>query len=191
MPWLWKRKSDPKDYYKNYVADDVPTPLNVRLAEFIKSFKPNSVFEFGCGTGKNLVPLNESIGDVSGIELSQKAVERCVAKGLNVVQGDEQSLLTMNKTVDVAFTCSVLDHIENVGDIIAKLKSMARKAVVLCETTDIVAKFYYAHDYEGYGLSIACDGYAYHSKAEQGGDGATYSIYAWTPPTVEFGQTPS
>ncbi|HKU48507.1 MAG TPA: methionine biosynthesis protein MetW [Nitrososphaera sp.] len=182
MPWPWSRKSDPKDYYKNYVADEVPTPLNLKLTEFISSFTPDSAFEFGCGTGKNLVLLKESIGDVSGIELSQKAVERCIAKGLDVVQGDEQTLLNMSKTVDIAFTCSVLDHIEEVDDIITKLKSMARKAVVLCETDDIVAKFYYAHDYESYGLAIACDGYTYHSKAEQGGDGATYRIYAWIPP---------
>jgi len=170
--WL----KSPKRYYKNYMADEKPSQLNEKLTEVIRSFKPESVFEFGCGTGKNLLLLRNHVPNLSGIELSKKAVERCQEKGLSVIQGDE-SEVPNQLPVDVAFTCSVLDHIIDIGVIINHLKTLAKKAVVICETNDIVAKYYYHHDYISYGF-IPID-YSYSLSKELGGDGATYKIYVW------------
>src|SRR5213592_3943485 len=51
--------------------------------------KPGSrVLDVGCGDGELLQLLEERGIDGRGIELSREGVNRCVAKGLAVVQGD-------------------------------------------------------------------------------------------------------
>ena len=52
------------------------------------------VLDVGCGEG-DLLRLLESRGvDGRGIELSREGVNRCVAKGLAVIQGDADTDLT-------------------------------------------------------------------------------------------------
>ena len=47
------------------------------------------VLDIGCGNGELLQFLQETRGvDGRGIELSQKGVNECVARGLSVIQGD-------------------------------------------------------------------------------------------------------
>src|SRR5260370_18396950 len=56
------------------------------VAEMVKS--GSKVLDVGCGDG-DLLQLLETRGiDGRGIELSREGVNRCVAKGLAVVQGD-------------------------------------------------------------------------------------------------------
>ena len=53
----------------------------------------SKVLDVGCGDG-DLLQLLESRGiDGRGIELSREGVNRCVAKGLAVVQGDRKSVV--------------------------------------------------------------------------------------------------
>ncbi|WP_139094445.1 methionine biosynthesis protein MetW, partial [Acinetobacter baumannii] len=61
------------------------------VAEMVK---PGSkVLDVGCGEG-DLLQLLETRGiDGRGIELSRAGVNRCVAKGLAVVQGDADTAL--------------------------------------------------------------------------------------------------
>lgn len=75
--------------------------------------------------------------------------------------------------IDVVFTCSVLDHIELVEEIIGEFKRICNKAVLLAETNDIPEKFYYPHNYESYGFKKL------HFEWKSDGDGATYSIWKW------------
>src|SRR6201985_3467844 len=67
------------------------SPANVRLDHLLvaEMIEPDSrVLDVGCGDGE-LLKLLESRGvDGRGIELSREGVNRCVAKGLAVIQGD-------------------------------------------------------------------------------------------------------
>lgn len=175
---MFNKLFGPKHYYKTYVADAKIYPCNIRLAEEILSYNPKSVFEFGCGVGKNLDLLRQmSNGTImlKGIDISAEAVKRARQNSLDVILGTEDSL-TEIALKDIAFTCSVLDHIKDIDFIISELKYIANKVVILLETNDIPAKFYYPHNYERYGFVKT--NYKYISSLPEG-DGATYHLWKW------------
>ena len=187
-----------KTYFRDkFLADDYIRPLNHDLVwEIITKFHPRSVFEFGCGQGKNLALLLEEFGNLIvtdkavGIDVSEYAIKkgRQSHPSLNsdsnhrISVGDEDTLVYMkSKSFDVSFTCSVLDHIEKeetIAEIINHLKRISKQGVILYETVvdnkqDI---YYYPHDYDSYGFKRDPPDYAYVSNP---GDGNTYSIWQW------------
>lgn len=186
--------SKAKQYFKDtFIADDLVRPLNSFLVDYIYTqFKPTSLFEFGCGQGKNLQLYLGRYGNTSrfkrafGIDVSEQAIiqGRKAHPGLDIVWGDELVLSTlMRKGYDVSFTCSVLDHVpeeERVRFIIEQLIAMSVKGVVLCETqADKPEQYYYSHSYENLGFSKLKDFeyYSDRSASGGGGDGNTYFIY--------------
>ena len=171
-----------KQYFSTYLADDVVRQLNHDLVKEILRYKPRSVFEFGCGQGKNLnlLPLEVKL---YGFDISNKAVEQARIKGRNYVEwGDEGNLPRWtNQAFDVSFTCSVLDHIDNeltVDHILTDLKRISKKAAILYETQrNTPSTYYYPHPYEEYGFTKS--NYIYYSTEASGGDGSEYHIWYW------------
>lgn len=161
----------PKQYYQNYLADDTIAPLNEELQKLISLEKPLHVFEFGCGTGKNLAGL----GCVTcGLDVSFNNILHAHARNRIpfLIHGDEHHLGHLTG-FDVVFTCSVLDHIELIGRIVAEFKRMG-KTVFLAETNDVPGEFYYPHDYEALGF-VRLD-YFWSSPADK----AIYYIWKWS-----------
>ena len=65
--------------------------MNLRpdLAAIAGQVAPGSrVLDIGCGDGALMLALRDEGCDVRGIEIDGNCVERCVARGLSVVQGD-------------------------------------------------------------------------------------------------------
>ena len=65
--------------------------MNLRpdLAAIAGQVAPGSrVLDIGCGDGALMLALRDKGCDVRGIEIDGNCVERCVARGLSVVQGD-------------------------------------------------------------------------------------------------------
>lgn len=162
--------TEAKAFYRTYLADDGVGPLNLKLAELIKAEHPTSVFEFGCGTGKNLKLLGNVV--TCGMDVSPSNIICSHYRNDRpfVMIGDESHLGHL-QSFSVAFTCSVLDHIELVSRIISELKSIA-PVVFLAETNDVPAKFYYPHNYEEFGFKRLDFSWV-------GSDGATYHIWEW------------
>lgn len=127
------------------------------------------MFEFGCGQGKNLKRIKPFVDVVHGIDVSVPAI--LIAKQFIPFAevGDENTLKYVGQ-YDVAFTCSVLDHIPEIGGIIEELKRIA-PAVILLETNSVQGRYYYPHDYESYGFTKL--DYSWKST----GDGALYEIW--------------
>ena len=78
---------------QNLAADSASRVDLVMIAQMVE---PGSrVLDVGCGDGELLRLLSETRNvDARGIELSQRGVNDCVAKGLSVIQGDADTDLS-------------------------------------------------------------------------------------------------
>lgn len=171
--------TDPKEFYKYYEADDNLSPLSYRVLEEIKAAPVNHVLEFGSGSGKHLAELNKAGIPCHGIDISASSVVRAMYKHNvpSVARGDE-SYLRHYCNFDIIFTVSVLDHFENIEGVLGEFFRIANKKIILAETQDTPASYYYKHDYEEYGF-IKLD-FSWKSN----GDGATYHLWIWERPEI-------
>lgn len=146
-----------KEYYKSYQADDNLSDLSKQLLWLIEKENPNHVFEFGAGTGKHLSYLNQKGICTIGLDISFLNCITAISRHELpfIMRGDETHLRHICNA-DIVFTCSVLDHIPEVGGIIDEFKRIANKTVFLCETQDEVGQYYYSHDYISFGFDELC-----------------------------------
>jgi methionine biosynthesis protein MetW len=93
----------------------------------------SSLLDIGCGEGDLLAWLQEN-KKVSGrgIELSQKGVNRCIARGLSVIQGDADADLQYypNQAYDYAVLGQTLQTLHNPKEVLEQLVRIARHAIV-------------------------------------------------------------
>ena len=83
--------------------------LRPDLAVIAAHVEPGSrILDIGCGDGALMAALREKGCDVRGIEIDGGCVERCVAQGLSVVQGDANRDLAFYP--DAAFDYAVLSQ---------------------------------------------------------------------------------
>lgn len=167
-----------KEFFIDYKADDEINLLNIELCYEILSFKPNSVFEFGCGTGKNLEFIKNEKKSVhaTGLDISEWNILKSKEKGIDLtILGDERDFPSMS--VDVVFTCQTLSHISDIHNIIGNFQVMAKKAIVIAETNSHSHGTFRTHNYEDYGFIKT--NYSFASK-----DKAEYHI--WIYKTLEY-----
>ena len=164
----------PKDHYKNYLADDTISPLSEKLIERILLYKPTHALDFGGGSGKHSNMLEKLAVSSCSLDLSFNNISKAhFTHDLPLlIKGDETHLRHL-ANFDVVFTCSVLDHIEDVANIIGELQRIANKAVILAETNSLNGNFYYRHIYEMFGFDKI------DFEWESDSDGAIYQIWEW------------
>ncbi len=91
------------------------------------------VLDVGCGDGALLATLRgEKQVDARGIEIDPVLVERCVARGLSVVQGDADRDLTFypDGAFDVAILSQTLQTAARPDRMLAELLRVGRRAFV-------------------------------------------------------------
>jgi methionine biosynthesis protein MetW len=92
-----------------------------------------SLLDIGCGEGDLLAWLQEN-KKVSGrgIELSQSGVNRSIARGLSVIQGDADADLQYypNQAYDYAVLGQTLQTLKNPKEVLEQLVRIARHAIV-------------------------------------------------------------
>ncbi|MCW5718652.1 MAG: methionine biosynthesis protein MetW [Bauldia sp.] len=95
---------------------------------------PNSrVLDIGCGNGELLQFLQETRGvDGRGIELSQKGVNECVARGLSVIQGDADRDLVHypDNAFDYVILSQTLQATFRPREVLEQMMRIGRRAVV-------------------------------------------------------------
>ncbi|BDI60188.1 methionine biosynthesis protein MetW [Qipengyuania nanhaisediminis] len=113
---------------------DVPGALRADLAAIASHVTPASrVLDIGCGDGELMRVLETQKGcDVRGIEIDAVQVERCVARGLSVVQGDANSDLVdyPDHAFDYAVLSRTLQTMARPDRILDELLRVGRRAFV-------------------------------------------------------------
>lgn len=96
--------------------------------------EPDSrVLDLGCGDGDLLQLLAETRGvDGRGLELSQKGVNDCVAKGLPVIQGDADTDLYAypDDAFDYVVLSQTLQAVRRPKDVLENMLRIGRRAIV-------------------------------------------------------------
>lgn len=91
------------------------------------------VLDVGCGDGELLELLqNEKQVDGRGVEISQRGVNRCVARGLSVIQGDaDRDLDTYpEKGFDYVVLSQTLQATHNPKVVLSELLRIGQRAIV-------------------------------------------------------------
>lgn len=90
------------------------------------------VLDVGCGDGTLMAALQAKECDVRGLELDAEMVERCVARGLSVMQGDAMRDLAdyPDKAFDVAVLSQTLQTARRPADLLDELLRIAASAFV-------------------------------------------------------------
>ena len=104
------------------------------LAVIAQNVEPGSrVLDIGCGDGSLLAELRDSKQvDARGLELDAALVERCVARGLSVVQGDADSDLAdyPDKAFDYTILSQTLQTAARPDRMLDELLRVGRQAFV-------------------------------------------------------------
>ena len=108
--------------------------LRPDLAAILRRIEPNSrALDIGCGDGALMAALRDEKGvDARGIEIDGACVERCVAQGLSVVQGDADRDLAFypNGAFDYAVLSQTLQTAARPDRMLDELLRVGRRAFV-------------------------------------------------------------
>ena len=95
--------------------------------------KNSRVLDVGCGDGELMSFLYKSITkDVRGIEISKQNVQKCISKGLTVIEGDaEKDLIQFpDSSFDIVILSQTLQAFLNPEKVLNELLRVGKKAIV-------------------------------------------------------------
>ena len=95
--------------------------------------KNSRVLDVGCGDGELMSFLYKNITkDVRGIEISKQNVQKCISKGLTVIEGDaEKDLIQFpDSSFDIVILSQTLQAFLNPEKVLNELLRVGKKAIV-------------------------------------------------------------
>ena len=166
----------PKSFYHSYHANNDLFEIDHLLIREVMEQKPESVLDFGTGTGKNIKAIQDQSPKINVCGVDMSFINIIHARAQNnlpfLVIGDEYFLERLYN-FDVIITCSVLCHIQDIDRIVKEFKRIAKKSIIIAETNDNGGEFYYAHNYESYGFEPT------NKNWFSGANGCVYKIYKY------------
>ena len=93
----------------------------------------SKVLDVGCGDGELMKYINENItNDIRGLEISKSNVQKCIEKGLTVIEGDAEKDLKQfpNSSFNYAILSQTLQAFYNPEKVIDDLLNVADRAIV-------------------------------------------------------------
>jgi len=106
-------------------------PDHVAIAQFIN--RGELVLDVGCGDGQLMELLQQERGArTRGLEVEQAGVNRCVAKGLAVVQGNADADLPVypDNAYDVAILSKTIQELARPKFVLDELSRVARRVII-------------------------------------------------------------
>jgi methionine biosynthesis protein MetW len=104
---------------------------HVAIAQFIS--KGDLVLDVGCGDGQLMELLQQERGArTRGLEVENTGVNRCMSKGLAVVQGDADNDLPVypDDAYDVAILSKTIQELARPKFVLAELARISRKVII-------------------------------------------------------------
>ena len=101
------------------------------IADLIK--EKSRVLDVGCGDGELMNFIYKNITqDVRGIEISKNNVQKCISKGLTVIEGDAESDLFQfpDSSFDYVILSQTLQAFLNPEKVLDELLRVGKKAVI-------------------------------------------------------------
>ena len=101
------------------------------IADLIK--EKSRVLDVGCGDGELMNFIYKNITqDVRGIEISKNNVQKCISKGLTVIEGDAESDLSQfpDSSFDFVVLSQTLQAFLNPEKVLDELLRVGKKAIV-------------------------------------------------------------
>lgn len=95
--------------------------------------KNSRVLDVGCGDGELMsFILNNISNDIRGIEISKSNVQKCISKGLTVIEGDAEKDLFQfpNSSFDYVILSQTLQAFLNPEKVLDELLRVGKKAIV-------------------------------------------------------------
>ena len=101
------------------------------IAKLVKEH--SKVLDIGCGDGELMKYISENITkDIRGLEISKKNVQKCIAKGLTVIEGNAENDLKQfpNLSFDYVILSQTLQAFLDPENVINELLRVGKKAIV-------------------------------------------------------------
>lgn len=120
-----------------------------RLAMHImKSFPMESpkILDVGCGTGGNLLSFGQ-IGPAFGLDISEKAVEFCMKRGLkNVMLSSAEKIKHADRAFDIIVCLDLLEHVINPVETLLEIKRVLKNRGKIVITVPAFRILWSQHD---------------------------------------------
>lgn len=128
------------EYYDGYGRNDYLSPVTIkRYHELLDKMEPyrktNKLLDVGCGIGYFLEVAKERGWEVYGTEYTDKAIEICTGKGIEMHQGKLDPDNYAPESFDVITSFEVIEHINNPVEEIENFKTLLRKGGIVYLTT--------------------------------------------------------
>jgi SAM-dependent methyltransferase len=121
------------------------------IIDLIERYSPDkqhpNILDIGCGCGYTMLELSRKFENVKGIDISDKAVDFCLTRGVNVQKALFPEEIPFSETVfDIIIMSDVLEHIENDRKALEKALEILKPGGMILLTVPVHPFLWSKHD---------------------------------------------